>query len=252
MPRVARNVFKGEKLFHVMVQGINKEKIFIEEREKFEYIKLLNKYQGEYQIKVISYCIMDNHVHMLINVEDIENLTKYMHKLDTSYAIYYNKSNQRVGYVYRGRFKSEIIKDERHLYNCILYIHNNPVKARLCTDASQYKYSSYKRFFKDENREILEKLYINKEEYIKAHSKKTNLDRMFLEDEEGRNLDIKDEIEKYLYAKKINGLELRINNELLTPIVLRLKKIYELSNREIENYLNVSREKIRKIINENQ
>ena len=47
MPRLARNLLEGKKLFHVMVQGINKEKIFFEEREKYEYIKLINKYKEE-------------------------------------------------------------------------------------------------------------------------------------------------------------------------------------------------------------
>ena len=99
MPRMARNNLEGINLFHVMVQGINKEKIFKEEREKYEYIKLLKQYQDTYRLKVISYCMMDNHVHMLININEINELTEYMHKLNTSYAIYYNKNKNRVGYV---------------------------------------------------------------------------------------------------------------------------------------------------------
>ena len=56
-----------------------------------------------------------------------------------------NKKRKRVGYVYRDRFKTQVINNEKHLYNCILYIHNNPVKANMCKKTSEYKFSSYKK-----------------------------------------------------------------------------------------------------------
>ena len=58
MPRLARNTLEGKQFIHVMVQGINKEKIFLTEREKLEYVKLLNTYKDEYAIKIIAYCIL--------------------------------------------------------------------------------------------------------------------------------------------------------------------------------------------------
>lgn len=250
MPRLARNVYKGEKVFHVMVQGINKETIFSEEREKYEYIKLLRQYEREYKLRVISYCVMGNHVHLLIDTKDVDDLTKYMHKLNTSYAIYYNKNNNRVGYVYRDRYKTQVIENGRHLYNCIIYIHNNPVKACLCDRAEQYKYSSYKQFLKYENNELLTMIFKDKNEYTKAHKKTNIIEDNFLEDEEERTIDINKYIDSYLYKNKIDKREIKYENKLLKPIVLKLYKIYNLSNREIERYLNVSREKIRRIINE--
>jgi len=183
MPRLARKSYKGEKLFHVMVQGINKEEIFSEERQKYEYIKLLKQYEKEYQLSIIAYCVMENHVHLLIDTIDVEELTRYMHKLNTSYAIYYNKNNNRVGYVYRDRYKTQIIQNERHLYNCIIYIHNNPVNAFLCNKAEQYKFSSYKQFLDNKSNKALNMMFGSKVEYIKAHNKMNMIEDDFLEDE---------------------------------------------------------------------
>lgn len=250
MPRISRKSYKEQKLFHIMVQGINKEKIFLEERQKYEYIKLINKYKTEYSINIIAFCVMSNHVHILIETDEVENLTNYMHKINTIYSIYYNKNNNRVGYVYRDRFKTQIIRDKAHLYNCIIYIHNNPVKAKICNAPEYYKFSSYKQFLKQENEELLNKLFINKEQYIRAHHKANLLDMDFLEDEEERETNIKNEIEEYLNLKKINILELKFNNELLIQIALKLRKNYTLSYRDIEKYLGVNREKIRKLIKE--
>lgn len=249
MPRLARNLLQGKELFHIMVQGIKKENIFFEEREKYEYIKLLNKYTKEYDIKTLSYCVMDNHSHILIDTKNIKELTKYMHKLNTSYAIYYNKNKSRVGYVYRDRFKTQVIEDERHLYNCILYIHNNPVKAGICKQAGEYKYSSYKKFFNDKNSNMLTSIFQSKKEYIIAHSKMNMLTNDFIEVEEDKEKEIVDYIENYLNINKIDKRDLYINKEELIPIVLELYNIYKLSNRQLEKYLNVSREKIRKILN---
>lgn len=248
MPRLARNLLEGKKLFHVMVQGINKEKIFFEEREKYEYIKLMNKYKEEYELQILAYCIMDNHTHMLIEVKDINKLTLYMHKLNTSYAIYYNKNKSRVGYVYRDRFKTQVIKDERHMYNCILYIHNNPVKVGICKQAKDYNFSSYEKFFYKSNERRLIDIFVNREEYINVHTIKELKDMNFIEDDEEREIDIRNTINQYLIENKIHFVDLKLNKDLLKPISIKLKELYKLSNRKIAEYLELDKEKIRRIL----
>ena len=69
-----------------------------------------------------------------------------MHKVNTLYAIYFNKKYNRVGYVFRDRYKSQAIYSEKQLYTCINYIHYNPVKAGICKIASEYEYSSYNEY----------------------------------------------------------------------------------------------------------
>lgn len=246
MPRLPRETFKGQSVFHVMVQGINKEKIFSKNREKFEYIKLIKEFKQEYEIKIIAYCIMDNHAHILLNTKEIENMTKFMHKINTSYGIYYNKNSKRVGYVFRNRFETQILKDISYLYNCILYIHNNPVKAGKCKYAKQYIFSSYYKFI-DENEKIFKRLFKDKYEYELAHKEK-NSKMYFIEEQSDRERKIIEEIREYLTCKNIHIAELKSDKNLLLPIALKLKNIYNLSNREIAKQLNVGRESIRNIL----
>ncbi|MBR3134565.1 MAG: transposase [Clostridia bacterium] len=247
MPRISRKEYKEYQVFHIMVQGINKSSIFDKEREKNEYIKLMRNNKSEYKITIIAYCIMNNHAHILLKTSSIENLTKYMHKLNTSYGIYYNKNNERVGFVYRNRFESQAIMDINYLYNCILYIHNNPVNAGLCELAYNYKFSSYLSFIK-QNRKIFNRLFNNELEYENAHkNRKTEL--FFIEYEDDRDREIIKDINNYLDARKRNIIEFKVDNTLLIPIASRLKHVYQLSNVKIAKYLGVSREKIRRIIN---
>lgn len=145
MPRLPRNNIKTS-YFHVMVQGIDKEYIFNRKIDIKYYISILYELKDELNIKIIAYCIMNNHAHLLIHTNDVSNLTKYMHKTNTKYAIYYNKIHDRVGYVFRNRFKSEGIYSERQLYNCISYIYNNPVKAKICRTPEEYPYSNSKYY----------------------------------------------------------------------------------------------------------
>lgn len=249
MPRLARNELHGKKFIHVMVQGINREKIFLMQREKLEYIKLLNKYKNDYNINIIAYCVMNNHVHILINTENINNLTKYMHKVNTSYGIYFNKNRNRVGYVYRDRFKTQVINNEKHLNNCIIYIHNNPVKANICKYANEYRFSSYKSFLYKKNENLMIKIFGDKNTYINSNKEQNLIDMNFIEDEIDNDINIKNTINEYFIKNKINYLQIKINTKLLEQITKKLKNTYSLSNIKISKYLDVSKYKIDKIIN---
>ena len=87
--RIARKYY-DTSFFHVMVQGINKEYIFKKDRYINKYLQLLNEKIYKEEIKIVAYCIMNNHAHLLIKVDDIKNLSIYMQKVNTMYAKYYN------------------------------------------------------------------------------------------------------------------------------------------------------------------
>ena len=142
MPRIKRNNLNSN-IFHIMSQGISKEYIFEKGQDKRKYRKLLSENYNKYDIEIIAYCIMGNHVHLLIKSNKIENISNFMHQINMKYALYYNKNRNRVGYVFRSRFKSQEINTEKYLINCIHYIHNNPIKAHICDEKSEYLYSSY-------------------------------------------------------------------------------------------------------------
>ena len=241
MPRISRKNIIG-KCFHLMSQGINKEKIFLDNKWKEKYKELLKKYSLEYKINIISYCIMNNHVHLLVYVDDVNNLSKFMHRINTIYASYYNRENNRVGYVFRNRYQVQTIKDEMHLKTCIVYIHNNPVKAGIVRKCNEYNYSSFYEYI--EKAEVISiqvlKEILNINEYpellefiIKTH--KNEYKYKFLEIEEKINY---------------NNLVKRLKKQKYTnkEIIYELKNVYNLSERKISEYLEISRYQVRKEI----
>ena len=228
-PRKCTNMF----FYHIMVQGINKEYILNEVEDKRQYLKFINKVKKEIDVYIVSYCIMDNHVHILIKEEYIECLSRFMHKVNTLYAMYYNKKYNRVGYVFRDRYKSQVIYSEKQLYTCINYIHNNPVKAGICRLASEYEYSSYNEYIKnmEEIQRNINGLLI-KEDIL---DKKEN----FLEIEEEKEVEIKNAIEEYMKINNINFDTLKNERKNLKEIINMLKEYYGLSLRQISIYINV-------------
>ena len=140
MPRTSRESIKSN-FIHIVTKGLAGEFIFYKKEYKDKYISLLNQ-KLENGIQLISYCVMDNHAHILMYMEDIKILEKFMKKLNTAYAIFYNSKEERKGYVFATRYYSQIIKNERHLLQCIHYIHKNPVNAGIVSIPENYKYSS--------------------------------------------------------------------------------------------------------------
>ena len=142
--RARRNI--NSHFLHIIVQGIEKQYIFEKEIFKQKYLSLLKDNLKEYKIKLIAYTIMDNHVHICIYHENIENVSKFMHKVNSHFASYYNFIEHRVGYLFRNRFYTQEIFDRQQLYNVISYIHNNPLKANMIKKLGEHKYSSYNQF----------------------------------------------------------------------------------------------------------
>ena len=121
MPRIARKDMISSYI-HVITQGINKEDIFKKSKYKNKYIKLVEKTFEKYSdLYLLGYCIMSNHAHFLIYTKDYETLSKAMLRINTTYGIFYNKEEERVGYVFRDRYYTQQIKDESHLYNAFVY-----------------------------------------------------------------------------------------------------------------------------------
>ena len=237
MPRRARRDLTSGYL-HVISQGINREFIFKKENNKREYYKLMIKNMEEFNISILAYCIMSNHVHILVYSNKIENISKYMKVVNTSYAQYYNKINNRVGYVFRDRFKSQSISNERYLYNCISYIHHNPLKAKIVNTLDEYKYSSYNDYAKRTgiiNKKTLQLVFGGEKNYIEMFK--------FIHYKEGEGIDVQDEINTFEYKCKAKILD---KNELREECE-RLKKL-DFSNRKIAEMLGIDRNKVDRLL----
>ena len=141
MNRKARSSYENG-FFHVMVQGINKKYIFERSIDKEEYLSLLLRHKEKFKIMLLAYCIMDNHAHLLIYTDEINEMSKYMRVVNSMFAKDYNRATGRVGYVFRDRFNSQYIDNKEYLLKCLRYIHMNPVKANMVASPEDYKYSS--------------------------------------------------------------------------------------------------------------
>ena len=145
MSRLPRN-YTNTPFFHVITQGIEKSYIFEKAEDIKYYVKIMYKIKEEHNINIIAYCIMNNHTHMLAETKSIEQLSKYMQRINTTYGKYYNKKYSRVGYVFRDRYFVQTILNEKQLFNCIAYIHKNPINAGIVKLLSSYNYSSYNEY----------------------------------------------------------------------------------------------------------
>jgi putative transposase len=131
MPRMAR-VKDFNSIFHVMCRSISEVDLFKTKDDKLKYIYYIKKYQKIYEFKVYGYCLMDNHIHMLIDANGAD-ISRIMHSINLSYAQYYNGFHKRHGHLFQDRFKSKIIANDRYLFAVSAYIHNNP------TDITEFK-----------------------------------------------------------------------------------------------------------------
>lgn len=240
MPYISRSQ-SNSKIQHVIVQGINKEYIFEEEKYIKKYKELIYNKLYDSNITILAYCIMSNHAHLLIHRERTEELSKFMQKLNTAYAMYYNKSKNRVGFVFRSRYYSQEILNKGQLYTCLRYIHNNPVKANICTEMKDYPYSSYNDFFDknskfitDKSLKILFERVVSFEHIFHSIHQKQSIYNM--EEKE----DIKDFIKKVVskYDTEIN--KIKKDKEILKIVIQEMKERTNASIYEIAKILDIS------------
>ena len=143
MPRNARNIREGGYR-HVIIRGIGKQILFEDENDNRCFIRLIEKYSKETGVSVCAYCLMDNHVHLLLH--DIATDTAlFMKKLGVSYSAYFNAKYERVGHLFQDRYKSQNINDERAYLSVLRYILRNPEKAGICR-TEEYRWSSYSSY----------------------------------------------------------------------------------------------------------
>ena len=149
MPRSTREL-SSTGVYHIMMRGNEKRNIFIDDKDRERFLKIINSknINGEYEI--FGYCLMNNHIHLIIK-ESTMGISKIIKRINISYAQYFNKKYNRIGHVFQDRFKSEAIEDDNYLLCAIRYIHNNPVKAKIVSHPSKYKWSSYNNYISGES-----------------------------------------------------------------------------------------------------
>lgn len=255
MPRIARKEINSSYL-HVMIQGIEKRNIFNTEKNKKYYKKLLFENVKDFDdIFILAYCIMDNHIHLLIYCKDINHLSKLMSQTNTSYALWYNKYENRVGYVFRNRYHIQIIENQQHLFNCLVYIHNNPVKANIVQSMEEYQFSSYNMYknFKVKS-EVIKLIfddtnYINEFNAIHKNLEIVKIDNIIdIVEPKTSSIDLDKIITEFCTNNHLTIDLIRHNNCFLINLVNEIKMNTNFNNKEISEYLKIGKNRIRNIL----
>jgi len=140
MPRRARE--KSESgIYHIMVRGANRQEIFHDDEDNLRFLETLNKIKTTSEIKVYGWCLMGNHVHLLLG-EGKEDIAVTMKRIGVSFVWYYNQKYKTTGHLFQDRFRSEKVESDEYLLTVIRYIHQNPVKAQIVKRVEQWRWSS--------------------------------------------------------------------------------------------------------------
>ena len=153
-------------VYHLIIRGVDRQRIFEDNADYQFFLHTLERYAKEQQVRVLAYCLMDNHVHLMVFIA-AETLPPFMKKLGISYAAYFNGKYDRCGHLFQDRYKSESIENNGYLARTIRYILRNPLKAGLGSPQT-YPWSSFSLYGTNNSlvdTSIFESLWQNEEEY---------------------------------------------------------------------------------------
>jgi putative transposase len=144
MPRIGR-VVAPNMPHHVVQRGHNRNAVFVDDGAHFYYFDTLREWTQILQVKVYAWCLMTNHVHLLLDPgDDIKSIGLLMKRLAGRQTRYVNKQEHRTGSLWDGRYKMSIVDSDQYFLQCCRYIELNPVKARMIIQPENYRWSSYR------------------------------------------------------------------------------------------------------------
>ncbi|MDO5709782.1 MAG: transposase [Coriobacteriales bacterium] len=131
--------------YHLVTRGVGKMVIFEDDTDRRFYLRMLKKYATEEHVRIIAWVLMSNHVHLVVDMGRDELPTRFMQRLNTTYAMYFKERTEHVGHVFQNRYWSGPINDDEQLIATVDYIHRNPERARLASK-EEYRWSSYQEY----------------------------------------------------------------------------------------------------------
>ncbi|WP_458699913.1 transposase [Sulfurospirillum sp. 1307] len=247
MPRRYRITSPG--YYHIINRGVERRKIFFDVEDFESFLDILLFVSKRYKITVHSYCLMNNHYHLLLETTET-NISQAIRYLNANYASYFNKKYKRNGHLWQSRFFSNYLFDEEHFWIVTKYIERNPIKANIIKKIEDYKYQSLFQ-------------YIHKQKYFSLIEKSKILSMKIKDYYSYLNTDISEEYINKVYTepkyviKESGGVEIldiRIEkffeNDRDINRLKNIKKAYEYgyTKAEIANFLNISRTMISKYL----
>ncbi|GAB6179237.1 hypothetical protein JCM14036_05560 [Desulfotomaculum defluvii] len=253
MPRKARQSSKTG-IYHIMLRGINRQNIFKDDEDRYRFLEALDKYKGISKYQVYGYCLMDNHIHLLIR-EGEENLANAIKRIGASYVYWYNKKYERCGHLFQDRFMSEPVEDDSYLLTVLRYIHQNPLKAKMVNYISEYRWSSYRDYLGNKNTLIDSKLIfdllsedVNRSKSIFTKFMNQIDEVLCLDNDEVKTISDKDAQE---FVKTLGGLTIasdlqKLDRHRRDEIIRKLKQVDGISTRQIARITGISQSVIAK------
>lgn len=251
MPRQAREK-SGTGIYHVMLRGVNKQNIFEDDEDRLKFLTTIKYYKKISNYKVYGYCLMNNHIHLLLK-ENEETLSTILRRISSSYVRWYNEKYLRCGHLFQERFKSEVVETQAYFLTVLRYIHQNPIKAGM-TKNLQYKWSSYQDYLHDpiytDIDFVLQFFSIERTEALKSfqnYMNKINNDTCmdFYDERNVTDEEIIEQIQK-LGIKNISELQ-KLKKDQRDEIIRLIKKIEGVRIRQLSRITGLSKSVIGRI-----
>ena len=211
MPRRPRTM-SSTGIYHIILRSVNQHLIFEEDSDYQKFLYVLSDCKMKYDIKVYAYCLMDNHIHLLLN-SPADKLSIFFQSLGTRFVRWYNNKYLRTGHLFQDRYYSTSIESERAFLAAIVYIHNNPVKANMCRYPSEYRWSSCSAYYGKKNSLIdtglADRIAGNRDSLLRFFSRDTDHsnDELFANDHRKQKLFLTDEkaLEVFISTAKLSS-----------------------------------------------
>lgn len=142
-------------LYHVIARGNHRLPTFLSDLDYTIYLARLAVYRRRYGVLLYAYCLMPNHVHLLVQTSD-PPLAKFMQGLQQSYTQRFNRIHDKVGHLFQGRYKAIVCERDEYLLTLVRYIHLNPVRAGLVDDPESYPYSGHQAYLTGDGMGLVE------------------------------------------------------------------------------------------------
>ena len=232
-----RRVISNSGFYHVMMRGNHKENIFHSDSDRSKFLNILENNASD-QFQIHCYCLMPNHIHLLVYSE---NISRHIKQISISYASWFNWKYNLIGHIFQGRFLSEVIESDQYYINCVRYILRNPIKAQICNNFN-YTWSSFKSYYCSHPYLIIKNKisdhFINFDDFFNFLS--VGYDEKFM-DMEDLYIPSDEEIKQFLLIENIKSLK-SLDTSTKKYIIQKIK----------ENYPRVSASQIARVSDENR
>ncbi|MFZ5833483.1 MAG: transposase [Planctomycetota bacterium] len=156
MPRPLRPIADG-LVYHVINRGNNRQPVFLDDGDYLAFLKTLADLKERKQFELYGYCLMANHIHLLLRPIS-ESVSRIVQSLLVSHTHRYHRFHSTGGHVWQGRFKSPVIQDDEHLLTVLRYIEANPLRAQMTEHAGDYPWSSFRAHGLGESDPLLDRV----------------------------------------------------------------------------------------------